>query len=183
MERMLLRALFLVCMGSIPFLFRKPKLNVWLTVFFMKGVLASIIDNIVVNSGRVKYPVRPLSKTFDINILFDYLLFPLLSVLWVRMSYNVKPLTMVIQSLCFSVPMSIGQWVLEKKTKLFHWNNWTPLHTFASVNLTLWTVRGFVAILKKLEPKAIIINREKKEEDIFTYSDSSDEQVEESYIN
>ncbi len=164
-------------MGSIPLLFRKPKLNVWLTVFFLKGVISSIIDNIVVKSGRVKYPVRPLSKIFDINILYDYLFFPMLSVLWVRMSYNAKPLTMVIQSLCFSVPMSILQWVFAKKTKLFQWNNWTPLHTFVSVNFTLWIVRGFVGLLKKLEPKAVIQNHENLEDDIFVFSDSNDEQV------
>jgi hypothetical protein len=47
--------------------------------------------------------------------------------------------------------MSIGQWYFEKNTKLFKWKKWTPFHTFGSVNFTLFTIRGLVGFLKKLD--------------------------------
>lgn len=178
MERLLQRLMLIACIVSIPFLFRKPKLNVWITTFFMKGVLSSLIDTIVVKTGRVSYPTRPIPKIFKINILFDYLFFPLLSVLWVRWSYKVKPSTMILQSLCFSVPMSIGQWWFEKRGMLFKWNNWSILHTFAFVNLTLWTVRGFIGLLKKLEPKAVIRKDEAEIENEDFFAELTEEEIE-----
>lgn len=162
MEKLLLRAMFITCIGSIPFIFKKPKLNMWLIVFFSKGVLSSLIDTYVVKKGYIKYPTRPLPKAFDINILYDYLFFPLLSVVWVRMSYNAKPLKMLLQSLYFSVPMSLGQWWFQKRGMLFEWKKWTVLHTFASVNFTLFTIRGLVGLIRRLEPKAVIQNEKNK---------------------
>ena len=55
------------------------------------------------------------------------------------------------KSLLFSVPMSIGQWYFEKNSRLFKWKKWTPFHTFASVNFTLFTIRGFVGLIKKFD--------------------------------
>jgi hypothetical protein len=57
----------------------------------------------------------------------------------------------LLKSLIFSVPMSIGQWYMEKNTRLFKWKKWTPFHTFGSVNFTLFTIRGLVGLLKKLD--------------------------------
>jgi hypothetical protein len=44
--------------------------------------------------------------------------------------------------------MSLGQWFMENKTGLFKWKKWSPFHTFASVNLTLFIIRGLVGLLK-----------------------------------
>ena len=32
----------------------------------------------------------------------------------------------LLKSLIFSVPMSIGQWFMEKTTGLFKWKKWSP---------------------------------------------------------
>lgn len=121
----------------------------WILVFFAKEVLATIIDAIVVKKRMVEYPVRPFPKVFGTNILFDLLFFPILSVFWVQLSYDVKLKSIFLRSLIFSVPMSITQWALEKKTKLFNWKQWSILHTFVSVNFTLFAIRGFVGLLRK----------------------------------
>ncbi|WP_408010240.1 CBO0543 family protein [Pseudalkalibacillus sp. A8] len=151
MERLMLRVLFALCITSLPFLFRKPNLKTWIIVFFSKGVLSTLVDNYVVNTGRVKYPVRVFPNIFKTNILYDLLFFPLLSIIWVQITYNAKPLTILLRSLYFSIPMSIMQWLLEKFTRLFKWRNWTALHTFISVNFTLFTIRGLVALIKRFE--------------------------------
>ena len=151
MEKKLLNLLLLVCVASVPFLFRGSKMRENLLIFFSKGVLATLIDAYVVGTHKLEYPVRPLPKIFKTNIIYDMLFFPILSVIWVKISYNDKLPKMLLKSLIFSVPMSAGQWFMEKNTSLFKWKKWSPLHTFASVNFTLFTIRGFVELLKRLD--------------------------------
>lgn len=45
--------------------------------------------------------------------------------------------------------MSILQWFMKKKTELFEWKKWSILHTFKSVNFTLFTIRVLVGLVKK----------------------------------
>ncbi|MEH7418749.1 CBO0543 family protein [Neobacillus drentensis] len=122
-----------------------------LLIFFSKGVIATLIDAYVVGTKRIEYPVRPFSKIFKTNIIYDMLFFPILSVIWVKISYNDKFSKILMKSLLFSVPMSLGQWFMEKNTGLFKWNKWSALHTFASVNFTLFIIRGFVGLIKVLD--------------------------------
>lgn len=151
MEKKLLNLLNVLCIISLPFLFRGSKMRENLLIFFSKGVLATLIDAYVVATKKVEYPVRPFPKIFKTNIIYDVLFFPILSVIWVKISYNDKFRKILLKSLIFSVPMSIGQWVMERNTRLFKWKNWSPLHTFGSVNFTLFTIRGFVGLLKKID--------------------------------
>ncbi|HWO74619.1 MAG TPA: CBO0543 family protein [Bacillus sp. (in: firmicutes)] len=122
-----------------------------LLIFFSKGVLSTLIDAYVVGSKKISYPCRPFPKTFNTNIIYDMLFFPLLSVIWVKISSNDKLGMILLKSLIFSVPMSLGQWLFERYTGLFEWKKWSPLHTFASVNFTLFTIRGFVALTSGLD--------------------------------
>lgn len=147
----MLNGLFTLCMVSLPFLFKGSKMRENLVVFFSKGVLATLIDAYVVGSKRVKYPVRPFPKIFGINIIYNMLFFPLLSVIWVKLSYNDKLGKIILKSMMFSIPMSFAQWYLEKNSRLFKWKKWSIFHTFGSVSFTLFTIRGFVALMKRLD--------------------------------
>ncbi|GIN38277.1 CBO0543 family protein [Heyndrickxia oleronia] len=122
-----------------------------LVIFFSKGVLATLIDAYVVGTKRIEYPVRPFPKIFKTNIVYDILFFPLLSVIWVKLSYNDNFWKILLKSLLFSVPMSLGQWYLQKYSKLFKWKKWSPFHTFGSVSFTLFTIRGLVGFIKMLD--------------------------------
>ncbi|WP_264737608.1 CBO0543 family protein [Cytobacillus firmus] len=151
MEKKLLNLLLGLCIFSVPFLFKGKKMRENLVIFFSKGVLATLIDAYVVGTKRVEYPVRPFSRIFKTNLIYDILFFPLLSVIWVKISYNDKLRNIFLKSLIFSVPMSIGQWYFEKNTRLFKWRKWSIFHTFGSVNFTLFTIRGFVGFIKILD--------------------------------
>ncbi|USK31641.1 hypothetical protein LIT25_13230 [Bacillus sp. F19] len=148
MEKTMIKGLFALCAVLFPFVIRKPNVKEMLIVFFAKGILSTIIDANVVNTKRVEYPVRPFSKIFKTNILFDMLFFPLLSVIWVRQSYKDKLPGVLLKSLTWSVPMSIAQWYMEKTTRLFKWKKWSVFHTFASISFTLLTIRGLVALVR-----------------------------------
>jgi hypothetical protein len=150
-EKKLLNLLLVACIASFPFLFKGPKMRENLLVFFSKGVIATLLDAYVVGKQKLEYPVRPFPKIFKTNIIYDMLFFPILSVVWVKISYNDNLFKILLKSLIFSVPMSVGQWFMEKNTGLFKWKKWSPFHTFASVNLTLFTIRGFVGLLKILD--------------------------------
>ncbi|WP_317851476.1 CBO0543 family protein [Neobacillus bataviensis] len=122
-----------------------------LIVFFSKGVLATLVDAFVVGTNKVAYPVRPFPKIFKTNIIYDMLFFPILSVIWVKISENDNFGKILLKSMIFSVPMSIAQWYFEKNTRLFKWKKWTVMHTFGSINFTLFTIRGFFWLLKKID--------------------------------
>ncbi|KML44514.1 CBO0543 family protein [Cytobacillus firmus] len=151
MEKKLLNLLLGLCIFSVPFLFKGKKMRETLVIFFSKGVLATLIDAYVVGTKRVEYPVRPFSRIFKTNLIYDILFFPLLSVIWVKMSYNDNLGNILLKSLLFSVPMSIAQWFFERNTRLFKWRKWSIFHTFGSVNFTLFTIRGFVGFIKTLD--------------------------------
>ncbi|MGG1398099.1 CBO0543 family protein [Bacillus salipaludis] len=151
MEKKLLNLLTALCFVSLPFLFRGSKMRENLVIFFSKGVLATLVDAYIVGTKRIDYPVRPFPKIFKTNIIYDILFFPILSVIWVKISYNDNLVKILLKSLIFSVPMSIGQWYFEKNSRLFKWKKWSPFHTFGSVNFTLFTIRGFVGLIKKLD--------------------------------
>lgn len=153
MEKILLRILFVSSLAAAPFVLKRNNLLMYLTVFFTKCVLSSSLDSYFIKKGKISYPVRPFSKVFDTNILYDLLFYPLLSVVWVRSTYQSKPLELITRSLFFSAPMTLLQWFLERKTDLFRWKSWTALHTFASINFTLFMIRGFVGLLKRITPE------------------------------
>lgn len=151
MEKKLLNLLTALCIVALPFLFKGPKMRENLVIFFSKGVIATLLDAYVVGTKRLEYPVRPFPNIFKTNIIYDILFFPLLSVIWVKLSYNDHLGKILLKSLLFSIPMSIGQWYFEKNSGLFKWKKWTPYHTFLSVNFTLFTIRGLVGLIKKLD--------------------------------
>lgn len=151
LEKKLLNLLTTLCFISLPLIFKGPKMRENLVIFFSKGVISTLIDTYVVGKKRVEYPVRPFPKIFTTNIIYDTLFFPILSVIWVKISYNDNFWKILLKSLLFSVPMSVGQWYMEKNTRLFKWKKWTPFHTFGFVNLTLFIIRGFVGLLKILD--------------------------------
>ncbi|WP_207952944.1 CBO0543 family protein [Paenibacillus agricola] len=153
MERILLKLLFTGCLASIPFIFKRKHLLMSLTIFFAKGVLSTSIDSIFIKRNQISYPVRPFPKIFDTNILYDLLFYPLLSVIWVKCTYHTRFSVTLLRSLYFSVPMTIAQWIMEKKTKLFKWKSWSAFHTFASINFTLFTIRGMAGAIKLILDK------------------------------
>ncbi|WP_187274361.1 CBO0543 family protein [Paenibacillus sp. N3.4] len=161
MERILLKLLFMSSLAAAPLIFKRKHIFILLTTFFAKAVLSTAIDSYFVKSKKISYPVRPFAKVFDTNILYDLLFYPLLSVIWIRWTYNAKPRHILSRSLCFSVPMSIAQWVMEKKTNLFNWKEWSIWHTFAWINVTLFTIRGFVGLVRRYVENTVPLTSKK----------------------
>jgi hypothetical protein len=150
MQKKLLRIILGVGLLLIPFAFKREKLKDWLLIFFLKGYIASFLDQIIVKKKRISYPVRFMSKYFDSSLLFDYLLFPLLCVFYNRTSEKSNLHSIFLQSLIYTTPMTVLEVILEKKTNLIRYKkNWNWLITYSTLVVTFLFVRGFIVIIRK----------------------------------
>ena len=151
MQKKLLRIILGVGLLLIPFAFKREKLKDWLLIFFLKGYISSFLDQIIVKKKHISYPVRFMSKYFDSSILFDYLLFPILCVFYNRTSEKSNLHSIFLQSFIYSTPMTVLEVILEKKTNLIRYNKkWNWLITYSTLVVTFLFVRGFIAIIRKL---------------------------------
>jgi hypothetical protein len=144
---------FFCCLGLllIPFAFKRENLKEWLLVFFVKGYITNFIGHFAVKGKQVSYPIRFLPKFFKINIVFDYLLFPILCVFYNRTSFFSTPITTIFQALLYSMPMTILEVILEKYTDLIKYkNSWNWMITYLTLAITFLFVRLFMFITRKL---------------------------------
>lgn len=147
-EKLILRGLLILGMICFPFIFKKSPSKDWILIYFFKGFLSSFIDNYVVRTGRVRYPVRLLHQWYDTSVLFNYLLFPLVCVFFNQATVRDKPSFIFLKALFFSVPMTLIEWLLEKKSNLIKWEKWSAFHTFVSETMTFLGSRGFIALIR-----------------------------------
>ena len=151
MQKNLLRIIFGIGIFLIPFAFKREKLKDWLLIFFVKGYISSLINQIIVKKKHIVYPVRFMSKYFDLSILFDYFLFPLLCVFFNRTSEKSNLLSIFVQTFLYSTPMTILEVFLEKYTKLIKYKKgWNWVITYFTLVVTFLFVRGFITIIRKL---------------------------------
>ncbi len=150
MDKKLLKFFWGLGLLLVPFAFRRKHLKTLLLTFFIKGYLVSFIDQIVVKRKQLKYPVRNFQNYFKTSILFDYFLFPLLCVFYHRTTEKKKGLAILLNAFFYSIPVTLIEGILEKKTNLIHYKNqWTRWISFATLTGTLWTVRILVVLINK----------------------------------
>lgn len=157
MERKILKALLFIGIGLLPAIF-KDKLNKdWVIIFLLKAYLSSFLDHIVTGKKRITYPVRFLPKYFRINILFDYLLFPLLCVFYNQVTYRSNLMGIFLKVLLFSIPMTLVEVFLERKTKLIKFKkNWHWYYTLLSETFIILFVRMFIGLIRNIQSKKAI---------------------------
>jgi hypothetical protein len=142
--------IFLLGVGLLSFMniLRKPPIKDWLIIFLVKGYISSILDKFVVKKGYIKYPVK-LVKIFDTSFIFDYLLFPITCVYYNLATYQKNFKTIFIRVLYFSVPMTMVEQWLERKTNLIEYRKgWNCVFTFISLNITFLMVRGIISLVR-----------------------------------
>ncbi|WP_319003536.1 CBO0543 family protein [Bacillus shivajii] len=117
----------------------------------MKGYISSFIASFVVKNKNITFPIRFLPKYFDISILFDYLIFPLLCVFFNRTTLKMNPTKSIFLSLCFSFPMTLLEIILERHTDLIKYKrNWNWIITYSSLAMTFLFIRLLMSIIRKL---------------------------------
>lgn len=135
---------------SVFFWLPKQPIKDWLIIFYFMGFLSGFIDSFVVAYNLIQYPIRFLPNIFEINILFDLLVFPTLCVIFNQTTYHSKYSVIIGQSILYSTLMTLFEYWVEKNTQLIvYYKWWTWTHTFGSLLLTFLIVRGTVGIIRK----------------------------------
>lgn len=148
-EKNVLRFLFVFGLISFFNLVRKPPVKDSLIIFFLKSYIASLLDTLTVKKGYVKYPVN-LFKTFNISVLFSYLLFPITCVYYNQITKNSNIFGVILKVIYFSVPMTLVETWLEKNTKLIKYKKgWDWKHSFASISGTFLIVRLLMYVINR----------------------------------
>ncbi len=154
-EKNFLRILFILGIASFFNLLRKPPLKDWLIIFLVKSYLASILDNLLVKKGYLTYPVN-LLKTFDVSVLFSYLIFPVTCIYFNQVTKNSGFVGILIKCLFFSVPSAFIEHWIERKTNLIQYKkNWTSTYSFLSIAGTFLLVRFLMVLVRKASIKQL----------------------------
>jgi len=149
----ILKSLFVIGITAFFNLLRKPPMKDWLIIFLLKSYIASFLDNIIVKKGYLKYPVN-LFKIFDISVLFSYIIFPVTCIYFNQVTKNSSLFGILVKCLLFSIPSTIAEHFLEKKTKLIQYKrSWTSLHSFLSIAASFLGVRFLMALITKVAAK------------------------------
>ncbi|MCQ6282140.1 CBO0543 family protein [Bacillus sp. EB600] len=149
LEKNILRVLLIFGIISFINLMRKPPAKDWLLIFLFKGFISTLLDNIIVKKGYIKYPIN-LFKSFDISFIFDYLLYPINCVYYNQVTKKSNILGIIVKSFYFTIPMAVTEYFLEKKTSLIKFKNgWNSFTSFWTSSITLLMSRAFIAIVRK----------------------------------
>jgi hypothetical protein len=134
--------------GTILWLFivRKPPVKSNITIHIMTSILTTTIDKILVELKFLKYPVRFFPKVFNIHIVFDLLLCPVITIAHFQISKNDKNwLIIFIKLLFFTTPQLLIEIWAVNKTRLIQWKNgWKWYHTYVSMNIKFFLVRMLI---------------------------------------
>jgi len=153
-DKKILKTITILGICGWSFIFKKGPIKDWFLVYLFKTFITTMIDGPVVKKKLVSYPYRYFSKFFETNIVFDYVIFPLLCVLYSQFTYKLKPSKIILSVFLFSAPMTIIQWWLERNTKLVKYGKkWTSFHTLGVLTMTFWSSRGFIALIRFLNRK------------------------------
>ncbi|WNF38401.1 CBO0543 family protein [Bacillaceae bacterium IKA-2] len=141
--------------GSIFFLLRKKgDLKDWFLIYFMKTLVCTLIDGPVIKKKYLQYPNRYFPKSFDSNIIFLYVIFPLLCVIYNQFTYKMKPLKSILSIFLFSIPFTLLENWLEKNTNLVKYSKgWNGFFTFTVFSATFLLVKVCIEFIRFLDEK------------------------------
>ncbi|WP_175989253.1 CBO0543 family protein [Bacillus sp. Marseille-Q1617] len=153
LETKVLRGLMIFGFLAFFQLIRKPPMKDWNIVFLLKSYVATFLDTIVVRNGYIKYPVT-LFKSFDISVIFSYLLFPVTCVYFNQLTKHSRFPAIFLICTAFSLPMALVEHFLERNTKLIDYKrNWNWLFSLGSIFGSFIGVRFLYKLISYLSEK------------------------------
>lgn len=153
-DKTILRLITAISISGWFFLFRKGSIKDWFLIYLFKIMLTTLLDGPIAKKKLVKYPYRFLEKLFSTNIIFDYVLFPVLCVLYSQLTLKMKRMQIIVSAFIFSAPMTYVHNWLEKNTRLVKYGKgWNWVHTLTVFTMTFWCSRVFIAWIRVLDQK------------------------------
>ena len=153
-DKKLLNIITAMGIGGWILLFRKGPIKDWFLIYLGKTFVSTLMDIPVIKRKYVKYPIRYFSNSYNSNIVYIYIIFPLLCVIYNQYTYKMNSLTKVLSVFIFSVPMTIAEYWLEKKTNLIKYSKkWNSFYTLCFLTSGFWIVRVFITGIRFLDEK------------------------------
>lgn len=149
----MLRTLFIGGILALPFTFFRRNIKERAILFFFTGYAATFLAQMVVGKKMVKYPVRPMPKYFQTNILYEQLLLPLMS-LWFNHTTRRSRLPGIVgQAFLYSGAHTLIEYGIEKKTRLVQWKKWSGFTNICSIIGLLLATKGVLSVIRWLAKK------------------------------
>lgn len=151
-DRWLLRVLFVFGLALLPFLFRRPTTKDWILVYLWNAFVNGIVDKFLVSYRLLTYPHRLLANIFDINVLFDYLWYPIITVVYNRWTERDGPVFNIMKLLALSIPVTGFEIWAEKWTGLVKYKKWWRwYHSFSGMLLKSLLTRRWISFIRKVD--------------------------------
>ncbi|WP_437834648.1 CBO0543 family protein (plasmid) [Niallia taxi] len=151
-DKTILNIITIIGLSGWSIFCRKGPIKDWLLVYLFKAVITALIDVPIARKKIVQYPTRYFPKLYETNIIFDYVIFPLVCVIYSQFTNRMNGIKVILFVFILSIPMTLIEGLLERKTMLIHYSDkWNWLHTFTYLTVTFWLSRLFVACTRLLK--------------------------------
>jgi len=138
MEWLILWLLAAIGIGLLLFSFRLlPARDVWVS-FLLNAYASSFFGSIVAGAGLLEYPIRFFAAYTDNSVMFEYLLYPVVSVYVYATSRCSRGLVLMAQCAGYAAALTGLEVIFERYTDLIKYHRWTWEYSFVTMfSLTL----------------------------------------------
>lgn len=120
----------------------------WVVVFLYKCLIDALWGAAVVNLKLLEYPYRQLPLYYEISLLFDFWVFPILCVLYNQITRKMGFRLILVYAILFSAGMTAIEYPLELYTELIKYHKWSWYITFITLTVTFLSSRAFIAFYR-----------------------------------
>ncbi|WP_338001035.1 CBO0543 family protein [Neobacillus terrae] len=143
--------LFLYLLLFFPVILRKRPIKVWIYVYLMNAITNGFLDKLLVKYKIITYPVRLFPNKVKINVLFDFLVYPLFTVLFNQITLKDRPFLILRKLFLFMGPMYFLEHWAVQKTNLIKWHKgWKGYHSFFSLTIKSLISRLFIELFRRI---------------------------------
>lgn len=143
---------FLLVLGIALFIFslRKQPIKDWILSFLLTAYFAIFIGTIVADLKLVQYPVNLFGSYFSSSLLFEFVLFPVVTIYFYQTSHRSRMLGITFQCVVYTGGLTIVEALFQRYTDLVEYVHWSWTHTFLSVFCFLFAVRLLLKFINQI---------------------------------
>lgn len=132
----------------------KSKIREAQVIFFFKQMLSWLFGLTVVERRYINYPVRLFPYANRASFTFEYFVYPCLCILFnLYYPYNKGIIAATLHYIFFSGSITVLEYILEKKTQLIKYKNWSWYWTFSTLALTYYMSHKYYTWFFKIKKK------------------------------
>lgn len=151
-DLIILRIILILGVLIIPIAFKRKGIKDWLFVYLWNGFTNILLDKWITSIGKIQYPARLCAKVFNINVPFDLVWYPLISVFYNQLTKDDNLVRSFYRLFYFTIPIILIEAWAEKNTKLIAFQKgWKWYHSFISLNVNSLLTKGLLKVVKKID--------------------------------